>query len=89
MTKIKFNVKCPKCGLPSFTFTFKRKIYLVDSKGESMMGVLYGCDKCNIAFTMTTDATNKTKPIEENVDKIQSVFGKLSKGCNKILENIK
>jgi len=91
MNEIKYNITCPKCKSSSFTFIFKRKIYLVDSENNFMLGVLYGCDKCNIAFTMAaiTNSIKNPSDKKENIDKIQSAFGKLSNGCNKILENIK
>jgi len=82
------NPKCPKCGTNISTFLFKRKIYIVDSKNNYMLGVLYGCDKCNIAFTLSESLSNKSTT-DENIDKVQDIFGKLSKGCNKILNNIK
>jgi hypothetical protein len=85
----KINPKCPKCGTDISTFMFKRKIYIVDSKNNYMLGVLYGCDKCNIAFTMSESLSNDKSTSDENVDKIQNIFGKLSKSCNKVLDNIK
>jgi hypothetical protein len=49
---------------------------------------IYGCEECFLIFTMPTEKEVKPSS-KQNVDKIKSVFGSISKGCNNILGNIK
>jgi hypothetical protein len=86
--------KCPKCLKPAFDF--ERKIYIVDSNNDYVISTLHGCDKCNIIFTFdniisTTELLPEKKKTdsEKNMDRFQKMLGGLSKGCTKVLENIK
>lgn len=79
--------RCPKCDSDDIRI-FDREVYITHKDDTCHPVKLLGCKRCNTLFTSLT----KSQPSNESaetIDKIQSAFGKLSKGCNKILENIK
>ena len=78
---------CPKCGSSS-TINFEKRIHIVEPNGEMKSCIIYGCEDCFLIFTMPKEKEVKTQT-KQNTDKIQSIFGSISKGCNKILTNIK
>jgi hypothetical protein len=80
---------CPNCRSSS-TISFDREVHIVDSNKETKTTILYGCEECHCLFTFLKEPKPDTKKSKtENIDKVQSIFGNISKGCNKILANIK
>jgi hypothetical protein len=82
------NITCPICGDTTYTFIFRQKIYVVDAKSNVKLGELYGCTNCNIAFTKS-EPVEKPKSSDDTINKVQNIFGNISKGCSKVLDNIK
>jgi hypothetical protein len=50
---------------------------------------MYGCHKCNIIFVITEDDIEQKIIIDNKMEKVQSILEKISKRCNKVLDNIK
>lgn len=81
---------CPICKSNSSNiFSFQRKCYLVDSKTDYRSVTMYGCHKCNIIFVITEDDIEQKIIIDNKMEKVQSILEKISKRCNKVLDNIK
>jgi len=67
---------CPKCGSLS-TINFKKKIHIVETDGNLNPSNIYGCEECFLIFTIPKEIKTTSK---QNIDKIQSIFGNISKG---------
>jgi len=83
---------CPLCKNNKHTMQFEKCIYIEDYSGNYYSTGLYGCKHCNIIFAnkSTLGTAIKTDDKQnDTVDKVQHIFENISKGCNKILSNIK
>jgi hypothetical protein len=80
-------IKCPKCGSTSTT-NFEKQIHIVEPNGNIKPSTIYGCENCFLIFTHIDEMKPKSSS-DKNVDKVQSIFSNISKGCNNILGNIK
>jgi hypothetical protein len=81
-------IHCPKCDSNDI-YNFERSVYITHKDGAFHPVSLYGCRKCNILFTSITKSDPNNDEKGQTIEKIQHIFGDISKGCNKILSNIK
>jgi hypothetical protein len=85
-------MNCPLCKTNKDTIQLEKSIYIEDDGGNYYTSVMYGCKHCNILFArkIKIDVIIPSNINQkETVNKVQHMIGNISKGCNKILENIK